>query len=356
MVETEKSSITECIRIATFLDSFVQQAKDFYQPLLRSSPSVKLSRLGDFINVINESSTDIRNKHQSYHDDFFDQIILEKFKFIPGLLYFLSKCIFLLHDPINLTTFLNEIGENHITFLSLVNKLQGIDDEPKQVYTLFAYFDHLLLFTGWYAQWISFQQIERIRVERIPSVQRNFFRRVLLQPEFINSYRELIEDLDESTYQTAIDTALLRTCIVDPIIGQMNGFTTANLFIFIQESYGITENLCSCGNFIKLVHELGHYLRRCKSRFIGDCKQISTPQNSEFSSSEGGTIAIKKIFGGEVKFIPRGAADFFMSEVFNLEQFKDMILVGEKDIPSGEVGLIIKWKGYENGCVSRLAF
>ena len=360
MVDPRNYRISECIPIAEFLDNFIEQALIYYEPSSSEESDeyqAMLSKLTEFIANIKSASTEIRNKNQSYRDEFFSQRILEKIDITPGLLFFLSKCVILLQDPVTLDFFLCENRGRPISFLSLVTKLQAISDEPKQVYTLFAYIDYLLDFQKWsYSRWEYFQDIESVRVTKIPIDQRSFFLKRLLHPKFMDSYIDLIEGLNPDIYETAVTTALFRTYLVNPIVGFVNGFSTANLFILIQQSIAITNNLRICGNFIKLIHELGHYLRRCKSRVIGDSQKISTPPNIELSISEGGTIAVRKIFGGEVKFIPASAADFFMSEDFILEQFKEMLVTGETPIPSDEQGLVIRWKGYEHGCVSKFIF
>ena len=359
MVDPRNYRISECIPIAEFLDDFIKQAFDYYQASSCKEDTygqAMFRKLREFIDNRKSLSTEFRNKNQSYGEEFFSQRILEKIDITLGLLFFLSKCVILLQDPVTLEIFLSGNKGRSISFLSLVTKLQAISDEPKQVYTLFAYIDNLLNFRRLYSRFEYFQDIESVRVTKIPIDQRSFFLKRLLQPEFMDSYIDLIEGLTPDSYQTAVTTALFRTYLVKPIIGPINGFTTVNLCIFIYQSGAITDNLCICGDFIKLVHELGHYLRRCKSRLIDESQKISTPQNIELSTSEGVTMVIRKIFGGEVKFIPASAADFFMSEDFILEQFKEMLVTGETPIPSDEQGLVIRWKGYEHGCVSKFIF
>ena len=288
--------------------------------------------------------------YQQIKDNFDSQRALSSLNPHLGLCLFFLKLINLLKDDILLLKdFLESIllFVPNMLFASIVKNCIGQDDD-RASFHVFGCLSYLIRNSDM-DKWNYWANNQPKIIKRLPSDFKTLLEQALQHQEIKRCYQTIFYNFNDNFYKIATDSALLRTRIINPWQGgDCHAFTTSNLYIFIQKILPNSPSVVFCGIFIILLHELGHYLRRCRCITVGEVRQVKTPKNTELNLSEGGEEIERMLFGGKVSFVSEEGANYLYNNIssFSTERFKNMIKVGElqsEDILNLERrGLILK--------------
>ena len=246
----------------------------------------------EFANIMRECSRKFTETYEKVTNAFFDQVILRKIDPYPGLALFFLKLMLILSERATLFVFYHSFltKNTSFTFKAMVTSFANINDGSQKSFQLFGCFGDLLNPLIEVSLWRYWWTSTEIQFSRLTRTYCEIFKDILLNKKFIKKYRQVIPGLKPEIYEIALDTALVRTRIVSELPRSYRGFTTSNLYIFIENVPPVTHALQLCAIFITFSHEFLHYLRKCKCQTIGDVHLIKTPPNELHNSAEGGKI------------------------------------------------------------------
>ena len=199
----------------------------------------------EFTSIIFESSRKFTEAYEGLTKDFFGQEILQTIDPYQGLSLFILKLMRLLSENDLLYRFYNKVlGINSdFTINAIVNNFITIQVESQKSFWLFGCFGDLLDPAIDFDRWKYWARSVGIEFYLLGCTYTELFKSILLSQKFIKKYGQAIPGLTPEIYKIAIDTALLRTRVVSILPKTDRGFTTSNLWIFIEDMPIINQAL-----------------------------------------------------------------------------------------------------------------
>ena len=346
---SEGSDIGFLYSILDHIGSIFQIVKDKLAEFLPDGSDQMSENYPRYQLSVNELSINIENQSrrftqmlEEYHSKFYSQEILGHFNTKTGVILFLIRLLKKLGESEYLSLFYVEVLIfDSFSIQTGFSKILNLTEDYEGSFYILGMMKELFnpkmgfkyKWEYWLAQTHSFKSI--------PYSWREDFKSLLMKPCFRNGYISEF-GISESHFDVGINTAMFRVKITRMQEG-LYGFTTPNLYIFI--GVFLERNvLYKYAIFLTLVHELFHYFRRFRCSTIEEVRNITTPENSNYNSKEGGTIGENIIFGGRVKFLSEIGAKYLeehKTQEFDMGFFQTLIDLNDKEIYE-RTGVVLK--------------